>query len=67
VSPCQRLHAFADGEVPPEARPAFLLHLGGCLVCQDRLANIMILDALAATFAHGPGIDLCPGRFSESP
>lgn len=51
MNACDLLHPFADGELVAAERPAFHRHLGGCLACQDELQGVMMLDALAATFA----------------
>lgn len=49
--PCDRLQAFADGELPMAERPAFHRHLGQCAACQEALESALMLDVLAATFS----------------
>jgi anti-sigma factor RsiW len=55
-APCDRLHAFADGELAVPERPAFHRHLAACLGCQRALESALMLDALAATFSEGLGL-----------
>jgi anti-sigma factor RsiW len=43
---CDKLHAFADGELPVEEIPAFERHLVGCASCQTELQDVMLLEAL---------------------
>jgi anti-sigma factor RsiW len=50
-TPCRDLQRFADGEMPPADRPAFHRHLGRCRACQDELELVVMLDALASSFA----------------
>ena len=54
TSACERLQAFADGELAFAERPAFHRHLAACLACQDALESAMMLDALATSFS-APG------------
>jgi len=57
VSPaCDKLQAFADGELAAPERPAFHRHLAACSACQRGLENALMLDALAWTFSEGPGL-----------
>ena len=48
--PCDLLQPFADGELTYPERPAFQRHLARCRACQDELASVMMLDALATSF-----------------
>jgi tetratricopeptide (TPR) repeat protein len=43
---CEKLHAFADGELPAAEVPAFKEHLGACPACQSELRDVMALEAL---------------------
>jgi anti-sigma factor RsiW len=54
-TPCRLLHLFADGEMPFADRPAFHRHLATCASCQDELELVMMLDALATSFADDCG------------
>ena len=62
MSACEKLQAFADGDLPAAERPAFHRHLAGCAGCQQALESALMLDALATTFTDeaGPG-DEHPG------
>ena len=44
--PCDKLHAFADGELPIDDVPAFERHLVECSTCQEELKSVMMLEAL---------------------
>lgn len=44
--PCDKLHAFADGELPIDEVPAFERHLVECPACQEELKSVMMLEAL---------------------
>ena len=55
-APCERLQAFADGELSVAERPAFHRHLATCPGCQRALEDALMLDALAATLSEGPGL-----------
>jgi hypothetical protein len=43
---CERLQAFADGELPDAEVPAFQAHLAACQTCQSELREVMLLEAL---------------------
>lgn len=45
------VHAFADGELPPEEADAFRLHLGTCEQCQLELADILQMQNLGGRLA----------------
>jgi hypothetical protein len=45
-SSCEKLHLFADGELPPEEIPSFERHLIRCSSCQNELRDVMLLEAL---------------------
>jgi hypothetical protein len=47
-SACEKLHLFADGELPAEEIPAFERHLIGCSSCQSELRDVMLLEALGS-------------------
>jgi hypothetical protein len=59
VSACEKLHLFADGELPDEEVPVFQRHLAECASCQTELRDVMVLDALAS--------ELRPPRTQELP
>lgn len=44
--PCDKLHSFADGELPIDEVPAFERHLVECPACQEELKSVMMLEAL---------------------
>jgi anti-sigma factor RsiW len=58
---CDRVDAFADGEVPLDERPAFHDHLAACASCQDALWRALLRDALAEGSATAAGIAAPPG------
>lgn len=45
---CEKLHLFADGELPPEEIASFERHLIGCSSCQAELQDVMLLEALGS-------------------
>jgi hypothetical protein len=45
---CEKLHAFADGELPSADIPGFQRHLVGCPSCRHELRDVLILEALYA-------------------
>src|SRR4051794_7663672 len=45
---CEKLHAFADGELPSADIAAFQRHLLGCPSCRHELREVLILEALYA-------------------
>jgi anti-sigma factor RsiW len=49
---CDKLQAFADGELSATERPAFHRHLAACPDCQRALESALMLDALASTFSE---------------
>jgi anti-sigma factor RsiW len=60
TAPCEKLHEFADGELPPEEVPAFELHLIACDTCQAELQDVMLLEALGQGMT--PRLDTAPSR-----
>jgi anti-sigma factor RsiW len=54
MNQCRHLHRFADGELTAEELPRFQRHLGTCPACQRELRDLMMLDALATSFAGPP-------------
>lgn len=44
--PCDKLHAFADGELAPEEVAAFERHFVDCPGCQAELQDVLVLEAL---------------------
>jgi anti-sigma factor RsiW len=51
---CERVHAFADGELAGQERDRFIAHLRGCAACQAALESIVALRALAETMNDPP-------------
>lgn len=53
---CDRLEAFADGELAPEEAQEFTEHLGTCASCQARLTRLMQLEEFGRHYVerHGP-------------
>jgi cellulose synthase operon protein C len=49
---CEKLHAFADGELPLADVASFQEHLGRCAVCQAELRDVMLLEALCLGLAQ---------------
>lgn len=58
--PCDKLHPFADGELPIEEVPAFEQHLVACAACQEELKNVMLLEALGYGLTAEPAADAVP-------
>jgi hypothetical protein len=48
---CQKLHAFADGELPAAEVPRFQQHLARCRWCQGELHDVILLEALGPALA----------------
>jgi tetratricopeptide repeat protein/putative zinc finger protein len=48
---CEKLHAFADGELPSAEVPEFQQHLVRCSSCRSELRDVMIIEALALGLA----------------
>jgi hypothetical protein len=48
---CEKLHAFADGELRADEVPPFEKHLARCTDCQSELRDVMLLEALCAAAA----------------
>jgi cellulose synthase operon protein C len=55
IPTCDKLHAFADGELPVEEIPAFERHLVGCASCQTELQDVMLLEALGQGLVDAAG------------
>ncbi len=52
---CEKIHAFADGELGRDDADAFRDHLASCRACPGTLEEILVLDDLAAqALASGP-------------
>ena len=73
---CEKLHAFADGEMPDAEVPSFHRHLACCSTCQGELRDVLLLEALAvgltpasaSRWSHAPAAAVllpAPGRGRE--
>jgi anti-sigma factor RsiW len=58
---CEKLQAFADGELSPAEIPGFQHHLVDCRGCQAELQDVMLLDAL------GLGLGPVPAEIVPAP
>ena len=57
---CQRLEAFADGELDPSELDAFGQHLGGCERCAESLEALFALRGLAESIPLPNGCQAAP-------
>lgn len=52
--PCDRLHAFADGELPAQVAEQMRDHLRTCSICDRELRDIITIKAQLSTCASAP-------------
>ena len=65
--PCDKLHSFADGELPIDEVPAFERHLVECSSCQEELKSVMMLEALGYGLSPAPAPDPEPAPSDDPP
>jgi anti-sigma factor RsiW len=54
TSPCEKVQAFADGELSHKEATPFRRHFVACVRCQSELAEVMLLEALGQRLRPRP-------------